>query len=281
MRSWIVASFLMLAPALAAAQVVCPTGLVPVDATHCCWPGQALSPDGQACAGTPQCPQGLVPYGATCVPAPAEVAPPPPMSPPPLPGAQTPPPSAGGGFPVRFEARNEGYQFTVSVDGGASCSTPCDLTVTPGKHSVKVEGDATYQDDLDFPATPARVTVDKRRGGYLALGITSLAVGVPTAIGGVAVTLVGLVRVLFTSSNSPPGSGAQTEAMVLGGLGMMVGGVVLAAVGGSIGLRKAGHSKVHLRKSELADAESAPVRLTGSGVAPTSGGAMVGATFAF
>jgi hypothetical protein len=115
----------------------------------------------------------------------------------------------------------------------------------------------------------------------LALGISSLVVGVPTAVGGVAVTLVGLVRVLFTSSSSPPGSGAQTEAMVLGGLGMIVGGVVLAAVGGSIGLRKTGHNRVHLRKSDFAEAESAPVKLTGIGLAPTPGGAMVGATFAF
>jgi hypothetical protein len=279
MRSWIVASLLMLAPALAAAQVVCPAGLVPVDAAHCCWPGQSLAPDGQTCAGTPQCPQGMTPYGTMCAAAQPVAPPPMPVAPPPLPGSEPVVlPAALGPMPVHFEARNEGYQFTVSVDGGASCSTPCDLTVTPGKHLVKIEGDATYQDELNFPATPARVMVDKRRGGYLALGITSLVIGVPGAVTGAVFTLFGFFGTVFTSNQATRSS---SEVLLFGGLAGLAGGVVLAAVGGSIGLKKSGRSRVYLAKPEYADAESAPVKLTGIGLAPTAGGAMVGASFAF
>ncbi len=41
---------------------------------HCCWPGQTWNVTRQACAGTPQCPQGTVPSGVNCVPAPTSTA---------------------------------------------------------------------------------------------------------------------------------------------------------------------------------------------------------------
>ena len=50
--------FALAVPAAASAQV-CPYGLVAVDPTHCCWPGQTFAADRGTCAGAPQCPAGL------------------------------------------------------------------------------------------------------------------------------------------------------------------------------------------------------------------------------
>jgi hypothetical protein len=44
-----------------------------VDGNHCCWPGQAWSTDRGSCAGTPECPDGLVPQGRDCAALPSRL----------------------------------------------------------------------------------------------------------------------------------------------------------------------------------------------------------------
>src|SRR5262249_54093642 len=78
---------------------------------HCCYPGQAWSPAGQACIGLPACPQGTMAQGETCVAAtsvPPQLAPPPPASEP-------------GMVPVTFVPRNEfqtGARFVITTPDG-------------------------------------------------------------------------------------------------------------------------------------------------------------------
>jgi hypothetical protein len=85
----------------------------------------------------PQCPAGLAPYGETCVAAaaaqpqaqPAMPPPPPPPAayqpgPQPMmqPGMQLQPQVFG--YPVRFEARKQGHEFTVRWTGACPAPRP-------------------------------------------------------------------------------------------------------------------------------------------------------------
>ena len=54
--------------------VICEGGQVAIEG-HCCWPGQAWNTTRQACAGAPQCPQGMIASGLACAPAPVQPAP--------------------------------------------------------------------------------------------------------------------------------------------------------------------------------------------------------------
>ncbi|HEY3447418.1 MAG TPA: hypothetical protein VGK67_13685 [Myxococcales bacterium] len=289
MRTLLLSFALLAVPAAASAQV-CPYGLVAVDAAHCCWPGQAFAPERGTCAGVPQCPLGLVPYGETCIAASAAQPPP---QPPPAPAQPQPPPNAYlpmqpqmqmqmqpmpqvFGYQVQFKARRESNEFSVSVDNGISCRTPCELTVPPGRHRVKVEGDARFDDRLNFPAGPSTVQIEKRRGGGVALGVVSLAIGIPAAVVG---GFVGLLGYLNTSNGIGAASMRNT---MYGGLGVMAAGVTLAAVGGGVGFGIAGKNRVRFARASADEpGETPPVQLLSMGVAPTKGGGMAGATFAF
>ncbi|HEY3447417.1 MAG TPA: hypothetical protein VGK67_13680 [Myxococcales bacterium] len=310
MRSLILSLVVLVAPAAAAAQV-CPYGLVAVDAAHCCWPGQAFAPERGICAGAPECPPGLMAYGETCIASSAaaqpqpppepelpQPLPPPPPPPPPPPGGyqlppsveyQAPPPAAYPVMPpqaqpmpqvfgsqVRFEAKKAGNEFVVSVDQAGTCRTPCELMVPPGRHHVKVEGDARFHQRLDFPAGPSVVQIDKLRAGGVALGVVGLAVGIPAAVVG---GFFGLVGFLSNYGNSYSSSSA-TE-MTYAGFGVMAAGITLAAVGGGIGFGMAGHNKLRFAQAEADELKAPAVQLLSMGVAPTNGGAMAGATFAF
>ncbi|HEY3447419.1 MAG TPA: hypothetical protein VGK67_13690 [Myxococcales bacterium] len=285
----LILSFVLLAVPTAASAQVCPYGLVAVDAAHCCWPGQAFAPDRGTCAGVPQCPPGLAPYGETCIASGAAAQPQaqpagqplPPPPPPPPPAAYQPMPQQVPmqmpqvfGYPVRFEAKKEGHEFTVSVDNGISCRTPCDLTVPPGRHHVKVEGDARFEEHLNFPASPTTVQIE-RRGAIRALGIVGLAVGIPAAaIGGVFGMLGWIANESYSNSSN--------RNVMYGGLGVMAAGVTLAAVAGGVGFGLAGHNKAKFARADADEpGEAPPVQLLSLGAVPTNGGGMVGATFAF
>lgn len=282
MRTFVLTLFAIALPALASAQV-CPYGLVAVDPTHCCWPGQTYAPDRGTCAGAPQCPAGLTAYGETCVAAPGTA----PGAQPVDPTVPPPPPPAAGyvpqamppqvfGYPVRFEAKKSGNEFTVSVDKGVACRTPCELTVPPGRHRVHIEGDARFSDSMTFPASPTTILIEKRRGGGVALGVVGLAVGIPATVVGGLVGLVGYA--LNTSSSSTNRNTGKT--MMYAGFGVGGAGLVLLVVGTSVGFSIAGHDKLTFARASVDEPEP-PVRLVGLGVVPTAGGAMGGATFAF
>lgn len=293
MMRTLVFSFVLLAVPAAASAQVCPYGLVAVDPAHCCWPGQTFAPDRGTCAGAPQCPPGLSPYGETCIassaaqpqaqppaqPQPDGTLPPPPPPPanyqvqPPPAQMQMPVQQQVYGFPVRFEAKKQGQEFTVSVDNGIACRTPCEMTVAPGRHRVKVEGDARFDERMTFPGGPSTVVVEKR-GGIAALGIASLAVGIPVAAVGAVATLFGYILVSDNNTNS-------NRTVFYAGIGMLAGGVTLAAVGGGVGFGLAGKNRVSFARASADDPNEPPVQLLSLGVVPTKGGAMAGATFAF
>lgn len=68
--------------------------------------------------------------------------------------------------PVRFESRDPDAQFTVTVDGGAPCATPCELLLAPGRHVVRADGDAPLRRSrmsLELSTRAVRVTLGKRR----------------------------------------------------------------------------------------------------------------------
>jgi len=304
MRSLLLTVVLLALPAAASAQV-CPYGLVPVDPAHCCWPGQTFAADRGTCAGVPQCPPGLSPYGETCIVAEAPAQPQPLPAAQPLPDAQPlpppppvaqpvppPPPMPAGyapmqtampqvyGYPVRFEAKHAGQEFTVSVDKGIACRTPCELTVAPGRHRVKVEGDARFREDLNCPASPTVVQVERRKGGRAALGIVGLAVGIPAAVIGAGVGLVGYV----SYSLYAPGTATNTSGrdLMIGGFLVAAAGVTFAAVGAGVGFGTAGKNRVRFARATREEPDEAPaVQLVSLGVAPTDRGATMGATFAF
>lgn len=279
-------SLVLLAPAAAAAQVVCPYGLVPVDSTHCCWPGQGYAPEKQTCVGAPKCPAGLMAYGDTCIVAPASQQPPPPADPqalPPPPPPPTsnyvppaPPPPAAIGFAARFEG-TPGHQFTVTVDNGEPCDTPCEVPVAPGRHRVRVEGDAKFRQDMDFPAGPSLVRIDMKHGGRAALGIVGLAVGIPAAVIGAAIAGIGTILMTSTSFGTQ-NTGRDWQ---IGGIVTAVVGVTFAGVGAGVGFGTAGKNRAWFERRGRAGDEAASIQFLGAGVAPTPGGAVAGATFAF
>ncbi|MBI5544551.1 MAG: hypothetical protein HY901_11720 [Deltaproteobacteria bacterium] len=301
MRWWIATLCLAAWPAVGLAQRGCPYGLVAVDGLHCCWPQQSFSAERSACVGMPQCPAGLALYGETCVPGqvvaqpdaplPAEpvavpLPPPLPSEPaqdPPMQGYLPPPLQPLQGFPVHFEAKRDGTRFAVSVDEGPACQTPCDLVVTPGKHRVRVLGDASFRQNLRFPAAPSVVKIDKRKGGRLALAIVGLAVGIPVALVGVEVALIGAISSLTDSRDrSLFGDVTTRQALVVGGLIAAGAGITFAAVGAGVGFGTMGRNKARLHPAGSAQADEPPaLQLMGLAAAPTQGGAMVGASFAF
>ncbi|MGC4121718.1 MAG: PEGA domain-containing protein [Myxococcales bacterium] len=300
MRPLALALVLLTIPAVASAQI-CPAGLVAADSAHCCWPGQLFDGARGLCSGTPQCPQGLAPYGETCLAAQPQAAQPPapapaqspelPPLPPPPPANYLPPASAGyqvlpppvvPGMPQpfghsrHFVAKNQGNEFTVTVDGAGMCRTPCALAVPAGKHVVKIEGDARFTQKVTFPEGASKVEIEKRRNGGIALGVVSLSVGVPTAIVGAAFGLSGLLSNYFSY-----GSYGAKDTMYAG-FGAMAAGATVAAVGAAIGFRLAGHNRLSLTTELSAEEPKAPpVQLISMGAMPTKDGAMVGATFAF
>lgn len=294
MRTLLAVLAVALLPAVAGAQqVLCPYGLTSVDGVHCCWPGQAFDAQRKVCAGTPQCPAGLVASGETCVvgqaaplqpvvqPQPVQpVAPPPPpvVDPQAMPLPPPPPGYAVQGFPVRFEARQEGQEFSVSVDGGASCNTPCEVAVPPGRHRVRIEGAARFREDLDFPAQASVVKIEKRRGGSVALAVVGLSVGIPVGVVGGVVALFG---VLVSETGTTLADRNTGNDLIVGGAIAAAAGFTFAAVGAGVGFGTAGKNRARLEPSGSASSEVPGLQLVSLGAAPTVGGAMVGATFSF
>ena len=177
-------------------------------------------------------------------------------------------------FPVHFEAGNK-WSFSVSVEG-ASCKTPCDLPVVPGLHRVEVTGDASFYDDVQFPAAPSVVKVEKRRGGRLALAIIGLSVGIPVGAAGLALAF----SYLPAATDKTKSSLGPSEMVLVGFFGAGAG-FIFAALAAGVGFSTFGHDRAWVLSAQTAQRRDPPVRLVSLGVAPTRGGASVGATFAF
>ena len=283
MRSLVV-GLVMLVPALALGQVVCPYGLVPVDATHCCWPGQAFSPERQTCMGVPQCPPGLSPYGETCIASQAAPQPVPQPPPPPQPQPYLPQqlPAQVMGFQAHFQS--DAGEFMVSLDNGAGCRTPCDMAVAPGRHRIHVTGEANFHEDLDFPAAPSVLKVNKRKAGFVAMGRIGLALGIPAIAVGIVCFSVGTIYRAGWDSYYSSYSYNTAVTIQNAGIGLAVGGAIFTGVMAGVGFGAAGHNHVRFEtggSGELDD-RPPPLRLVGIGAAPTkNGGAALGATFEF
>ncbi len=172
----------------------------------------------------------------------------------------------GPPMPVRFTAVRDGDEFEVNVDG-ATCRTPCELQITPGKHRVEVTGAASYSDSVNFPASAGALEakIGRRKGGFLALGIASVCAGGFTALIGLGLTANGVLD--------------EDDDTVITGLAVLGTGVVVAIAGGIVGFKLKGSNDVKL--DDAPRSAFAP-QLIGLGVTPTPhGGAQIGAAFAF
>ncbi|MGC4113732.1 MAG: hypothetical protein QM765_03540 [Myxococcales bacterium] len=185
----------------------------------------------------------------------------------PVPTVAAPPAAYGqpmAPVPVKFVTARDGDNITVTVDNSPemTCKAPCELNVPPGRHVVKVEGEAQYIDDLNVPKNgTSTAKVGRAKNVWLALGIPSVVIG-PVAF------VVGF----FEAFDSLP-IGAT----------LMASGAVLAIAGGIVGFKLKGNNAITVEheRGRRAERETFAPQLLSVGVAPTNGGGMVGATFAF
>ncbi len=246
----------------------CHGGKVIVDeAGHCCWEEQGWSPNLQACVGRPRCPAGTWPRGETCVEGVAEVE-------------SAPRFDESWLVPVRFVSASEGETFQVSVDDKhvTTCTTPCEVRLTRGRHRIYVHGPATFGKKIDVRGSAAEVRIERRSNSMLAMGVVSIAAGGLSAVVGANLALYGA---LLTSTFDSPADRANKEGLRDAGLVMLVVGATVAVVGGVAGLTGMGHNRMDLVPERSASALPDGLRLQGLAVAPTQGGAMAGATFSF
>jgi hypothetical protein len=143
---------------------------------------------------------------------------------------------------------------------------------------VTVEGDARFHDDLNFPAAPSTVQVEKR-GAIAALGKASLGVGIrpwraASSPGSGASCSTTRPRPLLHYARAR----ADFQTLELAGFGVAVGGAVLLGVGAGVGFGLAGKNRVRFAEN---DSEAPPIQLLSLGAAPTKDGAVMGASFAF
>jgi hypothetical protein len=258
------------APVAALGQSQCQIGQTIVDQQgHCCWPGQGWAPDRQTCVGEPSCPTGMRSESGTCV---AGAQPRTPVLP--LPEQLPPPiriPSVMSTLPVEFVSAEPGAVYEVSIDNkyAHTCRTPCHVLLTPGMHRVWVRGAADFGEKIWVGPAAGVVTIERRKSGFLTLGIVSVAVGGALAFGGGLAALMG--QSAMDSYYSPSASG---EPMRNIGLGLAIGGAALAVVGGIIGFSNKGHEGMKM----VADPSTT---LEAISVMPLPGGVMAGARFSF
>jgi len=192
-----------------------------------------------------------------------------PLAPPPPEPAVAPAPTseAKPSVTVEFQAHRPGDSFQLLINRSAACPVPCRVPVPAGFHSVEVSGDASFHETLFVPvsATPVQAVVHRRRGGFLALGITSLSVGVVAALLGTG-TLVGALNLA-----DPPDRNAVGGALLGGGLAVALAG----SLTGFLLMDGNGIS------TAPAPSPATGPRVTSVGVAPVRGGAVVGATVGF
>jgi hypothetical protein len=196
-------------------------------------------------------------------------APPPGLVPVPAPA-----PGAGAGMTVsvRFVAGSDGDRLTVSAEG-ATCDAPCELALAPGRHNVNITGDATFNERIDVPGAPSLAKIEKRKGGFRAMGVIGLSVGLPAFGIGLICTLLDVAVNEGLKSN-----------VGYAGVGLMSIGLVLAVVGPSVGFPLAGKNKVEIGPAggSARDDRGSKLQLVSWGVAPTPhGGLMGGVTLSF
>jgi Tetratricopeptide repeat len=246
----------------------CPPGQTSNEDTagHCCWPGQVWSKRRSTCAGIPQCPQGLVARGENCsMPQPMQ-----PMQPMDSPWASYPqmgwgaPMAPPGTVPVTFNPKREGYVYVVGVER-QQCTAPCTMFLKPGKHKLRVSGDAAYQTDLAVGNQPMTVKVAHMRMVKL--------------VGGAVVTGVGLVSFLVgvaMLNAAYSDTGLYGVFPILAGLVLVPIGIPTMAVtdGNRINVIGGGVAEAPAPKPE-------GIRLVSAGVQPLQGGASLGLRFSF
>jgi len=193
------------------------------------------------------------------------------------------PPAAAPAPPTRvgFRAAIDGDVYTVTVDGKQelACQTPCELTLSPGAHDVRVTGSSRFAQRIDLTG-PTSLQVERRRMGRMVLGIVSLAVGVPVALVGLELILLAN---LDANENPPAMTSGERRSLRQAGSLMVAGGTVLALVGGISGFTTMGRTRLAPDASGRVSQERADtgLRLAGLGAAPARGGGMLTVAFSF
>ncbi len=170
-------------------------------------------------------------------------------------------------MPVRFEAGSQTDRFTVRVDepGGASCETPCSMSLHPGEHRVRITGEGRFSQPMEVWSPGGTVRVFRHDGGWLAMGVVALSVGAVTAQAGV----IG-AALLWSETR-------QQLARDLS-LGVAVSGLALAIAGPILAFGRTGSN--HLELSQQPPARPlAWLGFEGAILVPLRQGMVVGARF--
>jgi len=190
-----------------------------------------------------------------------------------VPAAVMPPTAtAGAPVPVKFLVARDGDEMDVVVDGNPelACKAPCEIQLTPGRHTVAVTGAAKYVDTINVPrGDPSTAKLGRSRVAFLIVGLSSLAVGVTSAV-------VGLY--LFSEEAQ------QYGTVSVPGVALLGTGIVIAVVGSIVGFKLKGSNGISLERDRgrgRGERDQFSPQLLSVGLAPTRGGAMAGATFAF
>jgi len=192
---------------------------------------------------------------------------------------------------VRYPVQITGEKgATVSI-AGASCSTPCQLSIPPGQHDVQVSGGSSFWQQVDFPTSSSTLIVEFERSDLKTLGTAGILVGVPLVIFGPILINYALVE---SPKNDPCNSNRTVMEcydtdfvltnLLLAGLGIVATatGVIAVAVLGGVGFGLMGKDRLVLQAPRVSTSDDEPpVRLVGLAAAPVRGGAMLGATFVF
>lgn len=196
-----------------------------------------------------------------------------PLPQPPLPPAMTVATDAARPASVRFVPAREGDGYTVTVPSaaGKTCAAPCELDLPRGKHRVTISGAASYQADIEVADDSVSVArIERRKGGWLALGITSLIVGSVALAVGAEVFVLGL---------APDADGNSDKDAQITGLAIMGSGIVVGIVGSIVGFKLKGGNRITV---EHPGRTAEGPELMAIGIAPMPrGGAIAGATFRF
>jgi len=205
--------------------------------------------------------QPVAPWGAPPVAAPT----------PPQPGY--PPYTLSAGIPVRFVPNLAGDSFTVSVStpaGPQQCQAPCVLSLPMGEHTVSVSGEAEYTDTISVQPYPLHVRIRRYRSERMIWGAAGTGVGVALLIAGLAMSEA-CTSVGFSTTCERP----------LASNGLSILGSALAITAATTGFTTMGSNSFVVTADYNVYAQRRGPRLAGLGAAPTSGGALLGATISF
>lgn len=177
--------------------------------------------------------------------------------------------------------------LALSIDG-VDHGSAREVVLSPGRHTVVVGGATVLSQEIEVPAAPSTLQIERRDEGYRKVGLAGAIVGGSLMAIGAAATL----WYVFGYPDSDPCKNdhgyCYNSSWWLAGIVFEVAAVNLILqgliVGGTMGVRglnRAGVDRITLVPGRLAEQQTPRLRLVGLGAALAPGGAVAGATFVF